>query len=417
MPKMSCFQPRTASASVHSAHRRDYNQGKAGRSPHASELIHAITTAFASSPEAAYDQVVLATADMLQTPLTMVHEFEHGRISRSAQVYKGRLLHMQCSAHCYACSRMTGSTATSRFACTKSAPSVKASCFPHGGFQSFLGAPIHDPAGVLVGAVCAFDERERKFSDNEAHFVALFARYLTDELARRRRETLDKLSVEQNLLSRLALGITHEVRNRLNGICANTEAIFQNIGDHSELHMFQGHIRQQIAGLATLMENLLALGKPIAKEDISEVSIYSLISEALLYWRQSVPGTVRKVNLSLFSPEHVTVKADGARLKQAFINLLANAHEHTPDDGEVRLSVSSVRNQWARIRIAHSGSGIPPEQLSRAFEPFFFAGKSGAGLGLSIVKHIVECHGGTVSMFNNSPPPGFTVELNLPLAG
>jgi nitrogen fixation/metabolism regulation signal transduction histidine kinase len=65
--------------------------------------------------------------------------------------------------------------------------------------------------------------------------------------------------------------------------------------------------------------------------------------------------------------------------------------------------------------VENSGAAVSNEQLSQAFEPFSPVGTSNTGLGLSIVKHIVECHGGVVSIFNNSTAPGFTVEVKLPL--
>jgi signal transduction histidine kinase len=374
------------------------------------EIIHAVDITD-SNPGSVYDQIVLAIADILETPLTMIHEFGQG-----VKVYNGQLTHIQSVHHCSTCLEVSGSSKVCQFACKKNTQSIEASNFPHNGFKSFLCSPILDPAGVPIGAVCAFAEHERKFIDNETHFVDLFAQYLSKELARKQHQAHDKRSFEQKLLVQLASGITHEVRNRLNGIFVNTEALFQNIGDDSELHTFQWHIRQQVTCLATLMEDLMALVRPIENENIKEVSTSSLISEALSYWRKSVPETIRKVNYILQSPTNLIIKADDTRLKQGLVKLFANAHDHAPGKAEIQLSVSSVQNHWVKIRIGYSGAGIAPEILSQAFEPFIFTGQSSTGLGLSIVKHIVECHGGTISMFNNNIPSGVIIELNLPLS-
>ena len=374
------------------------------------EIIHAVNVTD-STPEAVYDQIALAIANTLKTPLTMIHEFGQG-----VQVYDGQLTHIQSIHHCSACLGMKGSTEICPFASKKSAQSLETSSFAHDGFKSFLCAPILDPAEIPIGAVCAFARDERKFVENETHFINLFAQYFTKELARKQLQARDKRSFEQKLLVQLASGITNEVRNRLNGIFVNTEALFQNIGDDSELLMFQGHIRQQVTSLATLMEDLMALVRPIEKENIREVSTNSLVSEALHYWRKSVPATSRKVNFVCHYPKSLMTKVDDTRLKQALVKLLSNAHDHAPDNGEIELSVSSVQNHWVRIRVGYSGTRITPELLSQAFEPFVFTGKSSTGLGLSIVKHIVECHGGTISMFNNDPIPGMTIEINLPLS-
>lgn len=395
MPKIKSTQPPTVSA-----HRLQ-----------ALETIHAITTASDSSPSVVYEQIVLVIADMLKTPLTMIRGFDYG-----TQVYNGKLSSIRGAHHCSTCFKTTESTDINRSVCVKNTPSIKANCFPHEGFQSFLSAPILDSSGVVIGAVCAFDTPGRKFTDNEAHFMEIFARYLTNRLSQKQRESNDKRLFEHNLFTQLTQGITNEVRNRLNGIYVNTEALFQEIGDNYDIRLYQKHINKQVNCLATLMKELHALGEPIEKESLKEVSICSLVSEALSYWRQSVPKATRKVNLALLSSKQANVKVDDMQLKSAVVTLLTNAHNNTPLDGEVRLSVSSVQNQWARIRVTYTGAGILPEHLSRAFDPFFFNGKSSTGLGLSIVKHVVECHGGTISIFNSVTPPGVTIELNLPLS-
>jgi signal transduction histidine kinase len=68
------------------------------------------------------------------------------------------------------------------------------------------------------------------------------------------------------------------------------------------------------------------------------------------------------------------------------------------------------------VKVIDGGIGVPPGLLSRVYEPFFTTRKGGTGLGLSIVKHIVEMHGGVIAMNNNSPLPGLTVEVRIPVA-
>ncbi len=70
-----------------------------------------------------------------------------------------------------------------------------------------------------------------------------------------------------------------------------------------------------------------------------------------------------------------------------------------------------------RLLVRDRGAGIPPETLPRVFEPFFTTRANGTGLGLTLVKSIVEGHGGEVALWNNEPPPGLTFEVLLPAAG
>jgi signal transduction histidine kinase len=109
------------------------------------------------------------------------------------------------------------------------------------------------------------------------------------------------------------------------------------------------------------------------------------------------------------------VLADGRRLQQVFLNLLDNAAQHSPEGSEIQVVICEPEGRVCRTQVIDRGSGIPPEILSRIFEPFFSTRRGGTGLGMSIVKHIVEVHGGTITIVNNDPPPGCTVEVRLPI--
>jgi len=113
---------------------------------------------------------------------------------------------------------------------------------------------------------------------------------------------------------------------------------------------------------------------------------------------------------------------DAGRLEQALQNLAANAIRHTPEGGSVRLAAAPAQD-GVRITVRDTGPGIPPEHLPRVFDRFYkvdaaragTAVPSGSGLGLSIVRAIIERHGGTVTAAND-PDGGALFELHLPAA-
>jgi two-component system phosphate regulon sensor histidine kinase PhoR len=111
------------------------------------------------------------------------------------------------------------------------------------------------------------------------------------------------------------------------------------------------------------------------------------------------------------------VEADGALLERAISNLVDNALKYTPEGGKVRLWAGPDGGQIA-IGVEDNGMGIPEADLPRIFERFYRVDKSrsrdlgGTGLGLSIVKHIVQLHGGTISV--TSSPAGSTFTLRVP---
>jgi signal transduction histidine kinase len=114
------------------------------------------------------------------------------------------------------------------------------------------------------------------------------------------------------------------------------------------------------------------------------------------------------------------VNGDRDRLKQVFINLVANALQYTPQGGEVFLSLQKIGEQ-ARVICRDTGPGIPAEDLPHIFERFYRAEKSrtrrettGFGLGLSIANWIVERHGGRIEV-NSQEGKGTTFAIWLPL--
>jgi signal transduction histidine kinase len=127
--------------------------------------------------------------------------------------------------------------------------------------------------------------------------------------------------------------------------------------------------------------------------------------------------TERGVDLSLRVDPAAHVVGDPDRLEQALQNLAANALRHTPDGGRITLSAEPA-DERVRITVRDSGPGVAPEHLPLIFERFYKAdvarATGGSGLGLSIVKAIVERHGGTIGVRNER---GAVFEILLPRSG
>jgi signal transduction histidine kinase len=135
------------------------------------------------------------------------------------------------------------------------------------------------------------------------------------------------------------------------------------------------------------------------------------------------PARLANIELSLQGTGSVPeVSVDGTRIERAVANLLRNALEHTPSGGRVEVSVAAADGH-VELRVADTGDGIEPEDLRHIWDRFYRAEKSrrrapgngdGAGLGLAIVRGIVEAHGGTVEA-HSSPGRGTTFNIRLPL--
>ena len=226
-----------------------------------------------------------------------------------------------------------------------------------------------------------------------------------------------RASHEMNLLGRLASGVAHEVRNPLNGILAISEALFKNLGDNVEYLPYLEHIRSQVHRLSALMKDLLDLGKPLSPEEFFAQPIEGIVRSVMDSFRHSSRHKHREIEIVGPRPGSLLfVKVDNVKIQQVFFNLLENACDHSPDTCPITLEIRGPEDGYGVVKVIDGGIGVPPGLLSRVYEPFFTTRKGGTGLGLSIVKHIVEMHGGVIAMNNNSPLPGLTVEVRIPVA-
>jgi PAS domain S-box-containing protein len=251
-----------------------------------------------------------------------------------------------------------------------------------------------------------------------------FASVTRDITARREteaqlREALDSLRRSESMsqLGSLVAGVAHEVRNPLFGISATLDAFEARFGHSQEHARYVSMLRREVTRLNTLMQGLLTYGRPPSTE-LYPCSLPSVLREAVD--ATSAFATECEVRVVLcVQPELPRVPMDPGRLAQVFQNLLANALQHSPRGGTVRLLARRLGDDAStRVEcvVMDQGPGFPAEDLSHVFEPFFTRRPGGVGLGLSIVQRIVEEHRGTVSA-GNGPDGGAEVRVCLPAGG
>ena len=120
-------------------------------------------------------------------------------------------------------------------------------------------------------------------------------------------------------------------------------------------------------------------------------------------------------------PDLPEIMADRTRILQVMSNLLENALVHTPDGGSVTISVERAGDDRVRLEVTDTGRGIPPDQLPHVFEQFYRVDPSrsrdtgGAGLGLTIVKRLVDAHGGRVGA-ESELGRGTRISVELPIS-
>lgn len=211
----------------------------------------------------------------------------------------------------------------------------------------------------------------------------------------------------------VASGVAHEVRNPLFAISTIVTALDQKLKDRPEYGEYVGHIQDQVRRLSSLMNDLLALGRPVETEGFREWDLASIVRDSVHHLDQVVEGAELRCRLDL-AETGVTIKGSQERLEQVVLNLAQNALAFSPPDQPVHLRVYAD-GEDAVLEVWDSGPGIPAPLLDHLFEPFQSKRKGGTGLGLAIVRKIVSAHGGTVEAENMESPSGARFTVRIPL--
>jgi signal transduction histidine kinase/CheY-like chemotaxis protein len=217
--------------------------------------------------------------------------------------------------------------------------------------------------------------------------------------------------------------VSHELRTPLSAIVGWSTIIARGRVDPSGvahgLDVIQRNARRQ----ARLIDDLLDLSRLTSGQmrlRLSTISLDALVDEALDTVRPAAEAKQLQLVKNVHTPVR-PVRADPDRLHQVIWNLLSNAVRFTPDQGRIEVDVREVDGQ-AEIRVTDTGMGLSEGFIAYAFEPFQQADSSttrshgGLGLGLAIVRHLVELHGGTVRAESAGEGRGASFTVRLPIA-
>jgi PAS domain S-box-containing protein len=177
-------------------------------------------------------------------------------------------------------------------------------------------------------------------------------------------------------------------------------------------------VRAQAAVLGDVLD-MSRIVRGVLRLSVRSTSVADVLQEAIETVEPAVQAKALRLDVSV-EPDLPAIEADADRLRQVFWNLLSNAVKFTPAGGSIRAAARRV-DETIRVEVADTGCGIAAEVLPFIFERFRQADSSdtrayeGLGLGLAIVRHLVEAHGGTVTAASDGPGRGARFVVNLPV--
>lgn len=217
--------------------------------------------------------------------------------------------------------------------------------------------------------------------------------------------------------------ISHELRTPLSPILCWSRMLREGALDGSQSCQALEAIERNARAQARLIEDLLDVSRIVSGKlrlDVCPVEVQPVIQAAIEVVRPAADAKNIRLQ-AVLDTASATVSGDPQRLQQVVWNLLSNAIKFTPKGGRVQVVLERV-NSHVEIAVVDNGPGISPEFLPRVFERFQQADNTdtrehgGLGLGLAIVRHIVELHGGNVRVESPGPGRGAVFTVTLPLA-
>ena len=213
-----------------------------------------------------------------------------------------------------------------------------------------------------------------------------------------------------SLVGAMANSIIHDLKNPMCIVRSCSDMIATESNDPRVRELTKMTDRA-VEGMLAMSQELLDYARGSTSLKLKTITIWRLLEELNQQCLQLLPGA--NVQLVKRISYEGPINVDLSRFTRVLCNLIKNAREAMPDGGILKLSIDHVHEQVV-IRITDTGCGIPPEVLSKLFEPFVTHGKShGTGLGMAIAKSVVEAHGGKISV-GTIEGRGTTVDVRIP---
>ena len=234
--------------------------------------------------------------------------------------------------------------------------------------------------------------------------------------------------------------LAHELRNPMAAISSALELLDQQGSDAQKAERYRETARRQMTNLVRLVDDLLDVAR-ITRGKVElrreELDLSAIVQHALAATRATLEARQHELTVTV-APGALRVSADATRLEQVLVNLLTNAAKYTEPGGRVGVHVTResrgargnedrgvdgqrVEADWAVVSVRDSGRGIPRDMLDKVFDlftqvtPSIDRNAGGLGLGLTLVKHLMEMHGGSASAQSAGPGQGSEFSIRLPL--
>ena len=295
------------------------------------------------------------------------------------------------------------------------------------GLKAAWSMPVASASGEVLATFGTYFPECREPTSHERDLVAVLAQTAALAIERDRKdasnaELLERLRDQERRKDEFLATLAHELRNPLAPIRTGLH-ILRMTTDPVMAAKSRDVMERQLGHLVRLVDDLLDVSR-ITRGKVTlsrqRIDLGKVIDNALELARPSIDAHGHTLALQV-PDQALLLDGDATRLAQVLANLLNNAAKYTPSGGRVSLDVEQVPETLI-VRVSDNGIGIPADMLDRVFDMFtqldasIDRSQGGLGIGLTLVRRLVELHGGTVDVHSDGPGTGSTFTVYLPAA-
>ncbi|HVK70740.1 MAG TPA: GAF domain-containing protein [Polyangium sp.] len=291
--------------------------------------------------------------------------------------------------------------------------------YKHPPMRGWLAVPFIARSGKNLGLIQLSDKYEGEFTEQDEAILVQLAHIASVAIENAR--LYDELRDQDRRKDEFLATLAHELRNPLAPIRTGL-SLLQMARDEAQGQRIRAMMERQVVHMVRMVDDLLDVsritrGKVELRKE--RVELGTVLESALETSRPLIEAAGHVFLVSL-PTEPLWLSADPTRLAQILANLLNNAAKYTPAGGRIRL-VAEREDAYMVVRVEDTGVGIPAEMRTKVFDMFTQVGRSidraqgGLGIGLTLVRRLVELHGGTVEATSEGPSRGSIFTVRLPL--
>jgi len=387
-------------------------------------------------PEKAFDDVVKLVSQLLDAPIAAVNLIARGRQWFKSEVGLGtREMPLDDSICKFALREerqlvVPDTMDDARFRCN---PLVTGTP----GLRFYAGQLLKTRDGIPLGTLCVLDmaPRPEGLTAQQQFVLSTMAHQIMSQIELRKALTEQQTLISEQAAAQQALRradqkkdeflamLAHELRNPLAPITSAAAILSTFRFDEAMVRRTSAIIARQAGHMTSLIDDLLDVSRVTRGKvelEMAALDIKDVIADAIEQVRPLVERHGHQLNLQL-APAHAIVMGDRKRLVQVMTNLLSNAIKYTPNGGRIDLRLDAGADALS-VAIRDNGIGMSAELIENAFDLFsqgtqgLDRSQGGLGIGLALVKSLLQLHGGTVNAASAGPGTGSTFRVTLPLS-